>query len=167
MPQLLEFSRTRRTQVEQIDETTLKSNCCLQDSLTDAFVEITARLPDLEITDVRSEVRRSARRTGNDQSENLKKAVGVRIGAGMTEIIQGTLGESVGCEELVFMLEECCHGVILSLTRDVLAKAPSDAAGKHEFFSQMVRKNVRMYNRCAAFAPGSSLVAGIQPPEKE
>jgi len=28
-----------------------------------------------------------------------------------------------------------------------------------------VKKNVRLYNRCAAFAPGSSMVEGITPPE--
>jgi hypothetical protein len=90
--------------------------------------------------------------------------VGIRIGAGMTEIIQGTLS-GLACEELIFMLEECCHGVILSLTRDVLEQAPADAEGEHAFFSNMVRQSIRLYDRCAAFAPGSSLVEGLKPPE--
>jgi hypothetical protein len=166
MPQLLQFSRVRRTQVDHIDETTVISNCSIQDNLTDAFLEITAKLPDLEITDIRAEVRRSPRAGCADGTAHLKKAIGIRIGAGMTEVMQGTLGDQVSCEELIFMLEECCHGIILSLTRDVLAKAPPDAAGKHAFFSEMVRKNIRMYNRCAAFAPGSSLVEGVAPPSK-
>lgn len=163
MPQLLQFSRSRRTQVEEIDGSTLVSNCSIQDSLTDAFVEITVGLPDLEITDIRGEVRRSPRSVCEEETLHLRKAIGIRIGAGMTEIIKGTLGDHVPCEELIFMLEECCHGIILSLTRNMLAKAPSDDAGKHAFFSRMVQKNVRLYNRCAAFAPGSSLVEGIEP----
>jgi hypothetical protein len=165
MPQLLNFSRNRRTEVAQIDETTLRACCRVQDNLTEAFVEIVAKLPDLEITQARAEVERSPRMECRDADMVMEKAVGIRIGAGMTEIIQGALSESVACEELIFMLEECCHGVIISLTRDILAKSPADPEGKHAFFSKMVRKSIRLYNRCAAFAPGSSLVEGLTPPE--
>jgi hypothetical protein len=165
MPQLLNFSRNRRTEVEQLDETTLRSSCRIQDNLTDAFLEIIAKLPDLEIIQVKTDVRRSPRMVCFEAAGAMEKAVGIRIGAGMTEIIQGTLYEDVACEELIFMLEECCHGVILTLTRDVLEKAPADKEGKYAFFSKMVQKNIRMYNRCAAFAPGSSLVEGLEPPE--
>jgi len=82
----------------------------------------------------------------------------------MLEIIKGLLGESTECKELIFMVQECCHGVILSLTKDILLKAPEDLEGKTEFFSEMVRKNIRLYNRCAAFAHGSHLVEGLEPP---
>ena len=95
----------------------------------------------------------------------MEKAAGIRIGAGMTEIIQGALSESVACEELIFMVEECCHAIIISLTRTILEKSPPDQEGKHAFFARMVAKNIRLYNRCAAFAPGSSLVEGLAPPE--
>lgn len=165
MPQLLCFSRNRHTDVEFVDDQTIRSSCRLQDTLTDAFVEITATLPDLEIAAVRSVVERSPRVSCRDADQSLQKAVGIRIGAGMTEIIKGLLEESVPCQELIFMLEECCHGVILTLTRDVLEKAPADEAGKRAFFSKMVKKNIRLYNRCAAFAPGSSVVEGIDPPK--
>ena len=165
MPQLLHFSRNRRTEVEELDETTIRSSCRIQDTLTDAFVEILARLPDLEITEVKAQVNRSPRKKCTGSVDGMQKALGIRIGAGMTEIINGTLSDCVECDELIFMLEECCHGVILSLTRDVLEKAPADRDGKHAFFSKMVRKNIRLYNRCAAFAPGSSLVEGLTPPE--
>jgi hypothetical protein len=166
MPQLLHLSRNRRTEVEELDETTIRSSCRIQDNVTDAFVEIIARLPDLEITEVKAHVNRSPREECmGTVVDGMQKALGIRIGAGMTEIIKGTLSDCVECEELIFMLEECCHGVILSLTRDVLEKAPADRDGKHAFFSNMVKKNIRLYNRCAAFAPGSSLVDGLSPPE--
>lgn len=165
MPHLLNFSRNRRTEVEELDERTIRSSCRVQDNVTDAFVEIKAGLPDLEITEITARVNRSPRKECSGSVEGLQKALGVRIGAGMIEILNGTLSERVECEELIFMLEECCHGVILSLTRDVLEKAPADEEGKHAFFSKMVKKSIRLYNRCAAFAPGSSLVKGLTPPE--
>ena len=53
------FSRNRCTEVEQVDDQTIRSACHLQDTLTDAFVEVEVRLPDLEIASVKGEVRRS------------------------------------------------------------------------------------------------------------
>jgi len=55
MPNLLCFSRNRCTSVEQIDDNTINSSCRLQDTLTDAFIEIRVRLPDLEIVGAKSE----------------------------------------------------------------------------------------------------------------
>ena len=49
MPSILTYARNRCTQVEQIDHETLRSSCLLQDTLTDAHVEIlgpTARSRD-------------------------------------------------------------------------------------------------------------------------
>jgi hypothetical protein len=130
--------------------------------LTDAFVEIIVRLPDLEITGARSQVLRSHQEECLKQAECLEKVVGVRIGPGMLEIIKGLMGKTAVCSQLTFMVEECCHGVILSLTKDVLSAAPKDKEGVKGFFRDMVKGNTRLYNRCAAFAPGSPLVEGIE-----
>lgn len=162
MPSLLGFSRNRCTCVEQLDGQTMRSRCRLQDTLTDAFVEIMVRLPDLEITSARSEVLRSHQEECLEPTESLEKMVGVRIGPGMLEIIKGLMGKTAVCSQLTFMVEECCHGVILSLTKDVLSAAPKDKEGVKDFFRNMVKGNTRLYNRCAAFAPGSPLVEGIE-----
>jgi hypothetical protein len=167
MANLLRYSRNRCTGVQQLDETTLKSTCRLQDTLTDARVEITVRLPDLEITGVSGQVRRTYREECRDAADVLKKVVGVRIGAGMLKIIKGLVGEETDCGQLGFMVEECCHGVILAFTKETLVNTPrpKEIEEAKAVYADMVRKNVRLYNRCAAFAPGSSLVEGITPPE--
>ncbi len=164
MSNILSFSRNRRTSVERTDDQAIGSSCCLQDTLTDAYVEITAMLPDLEITSIKGEVARTYRKELPDP-EHLQKIKGVRIGPGMLEIIRGLIGGIPDCQELVFMVEECCHRIILSLTKDTLTNMPEDEQEKIEHFSNMVRKNIRLYNRCAAFAPGSRLVEGIEPPK--
>jgi len=166
MPQILQFQRNRCTSVSQVDEQTLLSSCHLQDTLTDACVEITVKLPDLEISDAKGEVKRTYQDECRDQNEALKKILGVRIGPGMLKIIKGLMGEATECGQLAFMVEECCHAVILSFTKDVLLKAPAGETGKKEFYANMVKQNIRLYNRCAAFAPGSSLVEGIEPPKE-
>ncbi len=162
---MLSFSRNRCTSVEQIDEQTIVSSCRLQDTLIDASVQIVVKLPDLELTRATGSITRSLRKEEIDVEEALLKVIGIRVGAGVKKIIKGVLGESGIRRQLAFMVEECCSGVILSLTKDVLLKRPEDKTKEREFYAKMVRENPRLYNRCAAYAPGSSLVEGMEPPE--
>lgn len=83
----------------------------------------------------------------------------------MLKIIKGLVGEEEELRQIAYMVEECCQAIIISLTKDILAKAPESEEEKIEYFSGMVRENIRLYNRCAAFAPGSRLVEGIEPPK--
>ena len=166
-PNIIRFSRNRCTSVEVIDEYTLRSTCRLQDTLTDACVEIRVRLPDLEIASATGEFLRTPERACLRTAEALEKMIGVRIGPGMLKIIKGLIGEATDCGQLAFMVEECCHGVILSMTKDQLSAAPPGAEVPIEFYREMVKKNIRLYNRCAAFAPGSSMVEGIEPPQDQ
>jgi hypothetical protein len=163
MPDLTTFTRNRCTSVEQIDDQTLRSCCRLQDTLTDAMVEVQVKLPDLEIIHAAGEIRRTYRKACINIGDALQKIVGVRIGSGMLKIIEGLLAEVTECAELAFMVEECCHGVILSFTKGTLKDVPENPREKKEFFANMIRKNTRLYNRCAAFAPGSSIVGDIPP----
>jgi hypothetical protein len=167
MANLLRYSRNRCTSVEQLDDTTLRSTCRLQDTLTDARVEITVRLPDLEITGVTAQVRRTYQDKCRDASQALEKVIGVRIGAGVLKIIKGLVGEETECGQLRFMVEECCHGVILTFTKETLISTPrpKEIEEANTYYREMVKKNPRLYNRCAAFAPGSAMVEGITPPE--
>jgi hypothetical protein len=160
------YFRNRCTSVEVLDDNTLRSSCRLQDTLTDAYVEITAKLPEMEITDVSGHLTRTYQEECHGfQSDDLKKVIGVRIGPGMLKIIKGLLGEATECKQLSFMVEECCHGVILSLNKDMLMPlAKSGVEPTKELFAAMVKENIRLYNRCAAFAPGSPIVEGIEPP---
>jgi hypothetical protein len=166
MADILKYSRNRCTSVEQLDNQTMRSICRLQDTLTDAFVEIVVKLPDLEIMSARAEVNRSYLGVCMTSETSLEKVVGVRIGSGVLKIIRGLVGVETECKQLAFMVEECCHGVILSFTKDVLVNSPrpEELEEAKEFYGKMVRENMRLYNRCAAFAPGSALVDGIEPP---
>ena len=164
MQKVLSFSRNRCTSVEKVDDETLQSTCLLQDNLTDAMVKITVKLPDLEITDATADFRRTFVAGCLDFGDSLKKVIGVRVGPGMLKIIKGLLDESTDCKQLRFMVEECCHGIILALNKDML-KSLEGQEITNQMFTDMVKANIRLYNRCAAFAPGSPIVEGIEPPE--
>ncbi|MCP4691223.1 MAG: DUF2889 domain-containing protein [Desulfobacterales bacterium] len=165
MPHILSYSRNRCTTVEQIDEETIRSTCSLQDTLTDGRVEITVKLPDLEITSASGGFSRTWQKACRHTDEALQKVIGVRVGPGMLKIIPGLIEEVTDCGQLTFMVEECCHGVILAFTKETLQKTPGQMEGSVKFYQDLVKKNVRLYNRCAAFAKGSVLVEGVEPPE--
>jgi len=130
----------------------------------DASVEIMVKVPDLEVTHVNGEIRRSLRKEEINVGEALRRVIGIRVGPGVKKIIKGVMGESAINKQLSFMVEECCNGVILSFTKDVLLHVPKDKLKEREYFENMVRSNPRLYNSCAALAPGSPLVKGIEPP---
>ena len=152
------FSRNRCTSVEKLDEQRLLSVCRLRDTLTEAEVRLVVALPGLEILQAEAVFRHPHLTPPADLEARLARLEGVRVGSGMLKIISGLLGEEENCRQLVYMVEECCHGVILSLTRKVLDKAPDDEAGRFAFYAEMVKKSIRLYNRCAAFAKGGPLV---------
>jgi hypothetical protein len=165
MPRVTCFSRNRCTSVEQMDGQTMRSTCRLQDTFMEADVEIMVKLPDLEITGIRGEVKRAGKTSCLEPTAFLEKVIGVRIGPSMQKIFEGLLGGASSCGQLLFMLEECCHGVILSFTKGTVQEFPEDEEQAIKFLAEDVKKHIRLYNRCAAFAPGSRIVEGIEPPQ--
>ena len=161
MAHLISFSRSRCTTVEESSDGIMTCTCRVTDNILDARVQIQATLPDLEIMAADSRIDHCLIAGMPDAEERLQNLLGVRIGPGMLKIIEGLMGDDPACVELAYMAEECCHGAILSLTKEELKKAPLDPAVSRDFFSKMVQKNIRLYNRCAAFSDGSSLLDGV------
>ncbi len=162
-PNLFAFSRSRVTSVEKLEENRLKSVCRLVDTLNDMTVEILVTIPDMEIVTVRASIDRSFDTNEQAALVDLPKLAGVRIGPGMAKIFTGIVSQATAQSQLLFLLEEACNAVILSLTKEVAVQVPEDQELTAEVYQGMVRANIRLYNRCAAFAPGSSLVEGITP----
>jgi len=156
------FSLQRTTWVEPLAADRLLSVCRLRDEQTVAEVRLTAALPGLEILELGAEFEFARLRPPADLKERLARLVGVRVGSGMLKIIPGLIGPEEGCRQPIYMVEECCHGIILSLTRKVLLAAPDDPEGRFTFYSGLVEKSIRLYDRCAAYAAGTPLVAAYE-----
>ena len=167
MAHLLCFSRCRTTAVEELSPQRLRSTCHLVDHRLEARVWIEVPLPGLEIEAVGCRLERGLEEVAEQAQARLQKVRGVRVGPGLRKILPGLIGRRPPWDELAYMVEECCQGVILTLTRRELARAPLQPEDSREHFAEMVRKNIRLYNRCAAFAPGSSLVEGLEPPQAD
>ncbi|MFZ5570749.1 MAG: hypothetical protein ACOZF0_10110 [Thermodesulfobacteriota bacterium] len=157
------FSRSRITSVEKKEEGRLTAVCRLVDTLCDMKVAVVVNVPEMEIIQVQAAIERSPDPNERTALAELPKLAGIRIGPGMTKIFKGIVGPATADSQLLFMLEEACNGVILSLTREMALQVPEDQDLTADAYQTMVKANIRLYNRCAAFAPGSSLVAGITP----
>lgn len=161
MADILCFTRNRCTTVEALDDRTTRSSSRVQDTIREAEVEILVQAPDLEIIDIRGVVRRSAAEEARDFSSDLQPVIGARVGPGIKKIIRGLLAEMPLLDTWASLLEECCNGVIMVFTKEVLLQAPSDRAGEKDFFMAMVQANPRLFNSCAALAADSPLMAGL------
>jgi hypothetical protein len=161
MADILCFIRNRSTTVERVDDQVTRSTCRVQDTLMEAWVEVLVKSPDLEIVGVRGQIRRSGEGDRTDISQDLQEVLGARVGPGIRKIIRGLIANGPLAETLSLLLDECCNGVILSFTRDVLIQAPQDRSGEKDFFSNMVRANPRLYNSCAALSEDSPLMADL------
>jgi hypothetical protein len=162
MAEILVFSRNRCTSVEQMDDRIFRATCRVQDTLREVWVEILVKAPDLEIIQVKGEIKRSPEEKGRDVTDDLQKLTGSRVGPGIKKIIRGLLGHLAHAEQVATLVDECCNGVILSFTKDVLVHAPKDKVGEKEFFAGMVRTNPRLYNSCAALSADSPLMEGLE-----
>jgi hypothetical protein len=164
-PSRFKFSRNRCTSVEAAEEGRLVSTCRLVDTFNDLKVAVTVRVPEMAIDAIEPIIWRCLDPEEETAAEELKKLEGVRVGPGMTKIFKGLVTETVADSQLLFMVEEACHGVILNFTREMATQLPDDQELGIDIFQAMVKSNTRLYNRCAAYAPGSPLVDGIEPPQ--
>lgn len=160
-PKRFKFARSRTTSVEQLEQGVLKTICRLNDTMATMRVEVLVKMPDMEITKVNGSIERGVNPTERSALEQIPKLAGTRVGPGMSKIFKGLVGEEAADSQVLFMVEEACHGVILSSTKDLVAMAPNEDDLPAELFRDMAKANTRLVGRCAAYAEDSPMVAGV------
>ena len=160
-PKRFKFSRSRTTTVEQLEDGSLRNVCRLNDTFNEMSVEVVVKLPDMEITKVSGSIDRCYNPVEYAAQERLPQLAGVRVGPGMTKIFKGLAGEDVADSQLLFMVEEACHGVILSGTREMSVIAPTEDDLPPDIFRDMAKANTRLIGRCAAYEADSPMVQGV------
>ena len=93
------YTRNKHVSVVSLAEDRLRVNNRLEDTHYAAEVEIEVTVPDLEVVSVHGAVERSF----NEDCENaiplLQKALGLRVGSGLTKLIDSLVGETQGCRQ--------------------------------------------------------------------
>jgi len=160
-PSRFKFSRNRSTSVKSIDPHTLCSTQTLIDTFYQMNISIFVRIPDMEIIDINAYVDYSIDPVEKKAIKELSRLKDFRIGPGIRKIIKGLVSEDVSDSQIIFMLEEACQGIILNMTREMATQLPDNLDLDIQIFRDMVKTNTRLYNRCAAYSKGSSLVEGL------
>jgi len=123
-----------------------------------AELEMEVKLPDLKIVSINGKIIRAFADECKNHATILQKAVGMRVGSGITRMVRETIGGSNGCNIFADMILEGCNALIMGFTVDELDKQL--AAESDEAFGQvlvdMLENNPRIAS-CIAFTEGNDL----------
>jgi hypothetical protein len=161
-PSRFKFSRNRSTSVKTIDNNLLSSCQRLIDTFYQINITIFVRIPEMVFTNIKTHIDYSIDPVEHKAARELERLKDFRIGPGMRKIAKGLMSEDVAESQLLFMFEEACQGIILNMTREMATQLPDNQDLDIQIFKEMVKANPRLYNRCAAYSKGSSLVEGLE-----
>ena len=143
---------------EMLDNGKTLARVRVDDTFLSAELEMEVKLPDLKIESIKGRIIRSFTEDCKDNAEVLQRAIGMRVGPGITRMVKETIGGSNGCNALADMILEGCNAVIMGFTVDELDKQL--AADNDEAFGDvlkyMLENNPRIAS-CIAFAEGNEL----------
>jgi hypothetical protein len=155
------YSRTKNVSVLPVDENKLRVVNFLDDTNFSALVEVEVALPDLEITAAHGGFERCFHKKCDAAKALPEKIVGLRVGSGLTNLLENLIGGPRGCSLLEALLFEACDAVILLLTAQQMTLADNlDEQQRAEGLLQMVQMNPRLLNSCIAFDQNGPLLKG-------
>lgn len=155
------YSRNKHVSVLPLGDDKFRVTNRFEDTYFDAQVEIEVALPDLEIVAASGKIHRSFNEECRKTVPLLDKVVGLRVGSGLTKLIDSLVGTNEGCLVLANLVFEACDAIILSFTAQQMAMADAlDDDQREEGLLQMVQMNPRLLNSCIAFDENGPLLKG-------
>lgn len=108
----LAFARSKIVSIECLDENTFLAHGVLDDYIYSLELDVEARLPDFEITDVQGRWKRYTTPECPKAIAKLQNAVGLRIPEkDFARKIRRIVGKE-GCTHFANLLLECCDGIM-------------------------------------------------------
>ena len=149
---ILKYTKNIIAASQDLDNGNLMSRIRVDDALVSARLEIEIKPPELKIVKINGEINHILIDECKDMIELLQKTVGMRIGSGVTKMINETIGGSKGCPLLADMILEGFNAIIMHFTVDELDTQL--AADSNEVYVQamkdMLEQNPRV-GSCIAF----------------
>ncbi|MFH2011657.1 MAG: DUF2889 domain-containing protein [Pseudomonadota bacterium] len=153
---ILSYTKNIHAGAEILDNGNTMVRVRLNDTFLSAGLEMEVRLPDLRIESIAGRIVRSFVEECQGNDEILQRAVGMRIGAGISRLVRESIGGTNGCNIFADMILEGCNALIMGFTVDVLDKqlgAQTDEECKQAFLD-MIEDNPRA-GSCIAFTEDS------------
>jgi len=155
---ILSYTKNIHAGAENLDNGNVLARARVDDTFMSAELEMEIKIPDLKIESINGRIFRSFVDECKNNSEVLQRAVGMRVGAGITRLVKETIGGSNGCNVFADMILEGCNAVVMGFTVDEIEKQLSSETdeGYLQVLRDMLENNPRVAS-CIAFAEGNDL----------
>ena len=156
---MLVYSRNKLTTVEDLKDGSLLVKVISNDTWFSLSLEMTIKVPDMEIAGIKGEINRSPYEKCCEALQILQEAVGVRISTGLIKNINAFIANEKGCRRIADMILDGCDQVINRFTFSTLRqmkdiKEEDRAAAQRQF----LKMNPQLIGSCIAYAKDSPLV---------
>ncbi|MBI2861210.1 MAG: DUF2889 domain-containing protein [Chloroflexi bacterium] len=158
-PGMLSWSRNKIIGIARPTPDTFLAHGILEDNAHSMAVEITVRLPELEIIAAGGGLQRFPTSICPSAGQAMEHAVGLRIGPGLTAAADEQIAQR-GCPHLNNIFLESCHAVIQATLAAEMEDA--EAEGLQLSLDQLRRRWLLRYpflrNKCLAYRDESLLI---------
>jgi len=153
---ILSYTKNIHAGAENLDNGNTMARVRVDDTFLSAELEMEVKLPDLKIVSIHGRIIRSFAEECKNNAEILQRAIGMRVGSGITRLVKETIGGPNGCNVLADMILEGCNAVIMGFTVDEIDKqlAAKTDEGYEQAMRDMLENNPRVAS-CIAFAEGN------------
>jgi hypothetical protein len=155
---ILSYTKNIHAGAENLDNGNTMARVRVDDTFLSAELEMEVKLPDLKIVSIQGRIIRSFAEECKNNAEILQRAMGMRVGAGITRLVKETIGGPNGCNVFADMILEGCNAMIMGFTVEELDKQL--AAETDEAFGQVLKdmlENNPRVGSCIAFVEGNEL----------
>jgi hypothetical protein len=160
---VLSYARNKYATTTDLEDGALLIRAALEDTVFAGTVEMEVKVPDLEISSVKGEIKRAFNKECQETIPLLQEAVGLRIGSGINKTINDLIGGSEGCPKLADLVLECIDEVVLRFTLPTIRESQSgNWEERAEGTREMLRQNPGLLGSCIAFAKDSPLLEGLE-----
>lgn len=151
--------RNKQTTVEDLKDGSLLVKVTSNDTCFSLELEMTIKIPDMEISDIKGDIVRSPYNKCSEALAVLQEAVGIRIGTGLIKNINAFIANEQGCRRLADMILEGCDQVVNRFTFSTIHKGrnikPEELRAAQKEF---LKANPQLIGSCIAYAKDSPLV---------
>ncbi len=152
VPRSLSYVRNKYVGIVELGEDHFQASTLTEDTLFAGEVTMIVRFPELEITSIKGQIKRSLNKECQQAIPILQKAVGLRIEPGITNKVDGLIGTGDGCTNMANLILETCHSVVTGVRRRMGEHARSRGLGRAESQRLMLQRFPSLAHQCITWS---------------
>ncbi len=162
VPRNLSYVRNKHTRIEDVEGDYFKAYTVVDDTFFAGEVALTVRFPELEITSIEGQIKRSLNKECQQAIPILQKVVGLRIGSGLTKNVDGLIGTGDGCTNMANLILETCHSAVTGVRIHMRHQAQSRGLGRAQSQQLMLQRFPSLAHQCIAWSTANVRVETVQ-----